>query len=265
MVDIETLALLGSAWGGANLIAKFLGPTAEYLGEGVKTWTQKRINSVSNIFSIATRKLGDKIKDEGAVPPKVLRGIINEGSYCDDFLSAEYFGGVLASSRSGIPRDDRGAYFIALISRLSTYQIRTHYILYHIVKKLFDGTSLNIGLRTERAKMQIYVPFDMHLEAMGFDEKENPSVLVPHTLFGLVKEELIDKQFACGNEELMRGYLDRATRAGVMFQPSPSGVELFLWGHGRAELQVQEFFDKANQFEIDGRVNISPGYQKVKE
>lgn len=68
-----------------------------------------------------------KLRRPGAVPPKVLKGIIGEAPFCDDELSAEYFGGVLASSRTGVSRNDRGAAFAALVGRLSAYEIRAHF------------------------------------------------------------------------------------------------------------------------------------------
>src|SRR3990167_4792547 len=102
-MDVGTgLALFGSA----KFIEKLLGPTADYLGEGIKDWAKKQKENVGNIFLNAQKKLGDKIETEGMVSPKVLKGILNEGSFCEDFLAVEYFGGVLASSRSGISRDD---------------------------------------------------------------------------------------------------------------------------------------------------------------
>ncbi len=52
-MDIVTgLALFGSA----KLVGKILGPTAEYIGEGIKNWTEKRTNNVKNIFAIAQKK-----------------------------------------------------------------------------------------------------------------------------------------------------------------------------------------------------------------
>jgi hypothetical protein len=98
--------------------------------------------------------LGDKINAEGTVPSKVLKGILEEGAWCEEELQVEYFGGVLASSRSGISRDDRGATFNSIISRLSTYQLRTHYLFYHSTKKHFDGQLMNIGSSSDRTKMR---------------------------------------------------------------------------------------------------------------
>ena len=99
-----------------------------------------RIENLKRIFDKAKEKLGDKINEQGAVSPRVLKGIINEGSWSDDFLSVEYFSGVLASSKTGILRDDRGVYFNALISGLSAYQLRMHYLFYHAIKREFNGT-----------------------------------------------------------------------------------------------------------------------------
>jgi hypothetical protein len=115
------LTILGGAVGSAKIVEKLLGPTADYIGLGVKTWTEKRVENVGRIFRIAAEKLGSSIEEKGGIPPKVLKGILEEGSFCDDELSANYLGGVLASSRSSAPRDDRGATYIALIGRLSTW------------------------------------------------------------------------------------------------------------------------------------------------
>ncbi|NAZ18194.1 hypothetical protein GT020_19410, partial [Glutamicibacter soli] len=95
-----------AAYLGKDGLEKLLGPTADYLGGELQEFTKKRINNVGKIFKKAENKLGDKINSPGGVPPKVLKTIINEGSYSDDELAAEYFGGVLASARTELTRDD---------------------------------------------------------------------------------------------------------------------------------------------------------------
>ena len=256
------LALLGSA----EVIKKILGPTAEYIGEGLKDFTEKRGNNLKNIFKNAEKKLGHRIELEGAVPPRVLRGILDEGSFCDDFIATEYFGGVLASSKSGISRDDRGVSLIALISRLSAYQLRTHYVFYHMAKHLFNGTYINVGASEDRNKMQTYTPLDVYMDAMEFAEQENFRTLISHIMFGLHKENLIGEDFVFGpTKEAMQKYFEKATRPGITFYPTALGVELFLWAYGKSDLPIKEFFNPMNQFEIDGRINIGSGYCKTKE
>lgn len=152
------LTILGTAVGSAKLVEKVLGPTAEYLGEGLRSWTEKRVENTKRIFQHAAMLLGDKVDTPGAVPPKVLKGILDDGSFCDDQLAAEYFGGVLASSRSNVSRDDRGAAFIALLGRLTTYQIRTHFIFYHVIKSLYEGQPIGISTSEERNQLQTFIP-----------------------------------------------------------------------------------------------------------
>src|SRR5205085_5598990 len=125
--------------GSKEIIVKILGPTAEYLGTGSKQFGEKRVQSLKQIFNDCSKKLGDRLSDLGGVAPRVLMGTIVYGSYADNPITVSYFGGVLASSRSGISRDDRGAYFNSLINRLSTYQLRAHYLLYHAVKNSYHG------------------------------------------------------------------------------------------------------------------------------
>jgi hypothetical protein len=124
------LTILGTAVGGAKLVEKLLGPTAEYLGNGLQTWTQKRVENVGSIFTKASNRLGNRVNEPGAVPPKLLKGILDEGSYCDDELAAEYLAGIMANGRTEIGRDDRASTFIKLTGQLSTYEIRFHYIAY---------------------------------------------------------------------------------------------------------------------------------------
>jgi hypothetical protein len=103
------LAILGSAAGGAKTIEKILGPTAEHVGVGLKNWTEHRVQNVARIFRKAAQKLGPDIETPGVVSPKVLKEVLDEGSYSDDELTTEYFGGILASGRTPNGRDDRAA------------------------------------------------------------------------------------------------------------------------------------------------------------
>lgn len=97
-----------AAYLGKDGLQKLLGPTADYLGAGLKDFTQKRIDNVGSIFRRADEKLGERRDQPGTIPPKVLKTIINDASFNDDKLAVEYFGGVLASSRTQLGRDDRG-------------------------------------------------------------------------------------------------------------------------------------------------------------
>lgn len=264
------LTILGTALGGKDIIIKLLGPSADYLGEGIKDFAKKRVENVKKIFSNASLKLGDKLDSEiGNVSAKVLKGILDEGSYSEDFLSIEYFGGVLASSRTGIKRDDRGAYFNSLIGRLSVYQLRLHYIIYHCIKITFDGSETNLGLMTEISKLRVFISFDEYIEAMDFTEEENNIVnnLIGHSIHGLVKEDLMGINYAAGKIEHIKPEFPSAESPGIIFQPSALGVELFLWAYGKGQSDLTEFLNKENTFPLDSNMkfNIAPKIVSLKK
>ena len=120
MDPVTALTAVGStAKEAANstLMQKILGPTAEYLGGHFRDMVERRLTNTKKIFDVAERRLGERINRQGSVHPKVLKEILDEGSYAEEVLAAEYFGGILASSRSEISRDDRGAAFAGLVAR----------------------------------------------------------------------------------------------------------------------------------------------------
>ncbi|QDV69080.1 hypothetical protein Poly24_27940 [Rosistilla carotiformis] len=229
------LAILGTALGSAKVVEKLLGPTADYMGIGLKTFTEKRVENVAEIFRSAASKLGERIDEDAQVPPKVLRDVLDDGSYCTDRLSSEYFGGVLASSRTTESRDDRGATFTALVGRLTAYQIRAHYIIYSIMRQTFLDSGLSPTSKVQRKQMRIYIPNSVFHVAMDYSKKEIAPVIDEHCFFGLEREWLIQNDFQIGSHEDITKRIPTATEGGVLVTPSAFGAELFLWvgGHGR--------------------------------
>jgi hypothetical protein len=267
MIDTNTgLTALGVALGGKDIIVKLLGPTAEYIGDGAKEFTRKRFENVKNIFSNAAKKLGNKLEnDVGTVSPKVLKGIIDEGSYCDDFLATEYFGGVQASSRTGISRDDRGAYFNSLISGLSSYQLRFHYLVYHLIKLIFNKEAFNIGLEADRQKLRIFIPFETYLigmEFFGAEENESGNILT-HILTGLTKEGLLDNFFQYGDVSFLKTRFPGIDRGGIVLEPSILGIELFLWAYGLGQRSINDYFKENVIFDLDEKVKIIADYKRI--
>jgi hypothetical protein len=231
------LAILGSALGGAKLVEKMLGPTAEYIGGGLRNWTEQRVQNVAKIFTSARDKLGDQIERPGAIPPRVLKQVLDEGSFCDDPLTTEYFGGVLASSRSETRRDDRGAHWSSLVARLSSYQIRSHFLIYRAIRDRFAGKDFQFNM-DDRSKLAVLLPFSSFFASMDFspDELKQVTPLLNHSLFGLYKEGLIDT-FLYGNAPSLKKKKGEKysipEEGGIWPTPSALGAELFLWAHGR--------------------------------
>src|SRR5205823_3226803 len=113
---------------------------------------------------------------------------LEEGSYWDDELGAEYLGGVLASSRTEAPRDDRSASLIALVSRLSTYALRVHYLMYAGARPTMAGSGCNIGDGSKRhSDARFFMPFETYILGMEFaEEQDQRGEILPHSIHALL-------------------------------------------------------------------------------
>ena len=247
---------------GLDMLRRVLGPSASYLGEQVASWVKQRHTNLKKIFESADRKLVGRGDVHGSVPPRVLKRILDDGSYCDDPLMAEYYGGVLASSKSGISRDDTGAVHLATIEQLSVYQIRAHYIIYSIVKELFDGTGAKVSTDSQLARLEIYIPWPTWETALAIttDEEERLNLITDHIIFGLKKEMLIGKTIIYGEKEHLLKYYSGAPGDGVLVGVSVWGTQLFLWANGRSDLDSSQYLESAFDFHPTDLVTIPWGY-----
>ncbi len=242
-MDLGTgLALFGSA----KLVGKLLGPTAAYLGDGLRDWTEMRFRNLAAIFESAAQRLGPKLEEDGMISSRVLQGLLTEGSFCDDPLTVDYFGGVLASSRSGVSRDDRGAVVVRQISNLSAYELRLHYMLYTELKRRFDGIRANPGRTQVRERLSIYFPLSAYKTGMDFTPEEDQLAILTQSLARLRKERLIDNYHQARSEMFQQMYPGRDIfeEYGFIMKPSIIGFALYLWAQGKGDTTHHKFFSK---------------------
>jgi hypothetical protein len=256
-----------AAYLGKDGLAKLLGPTAEYLGGELQEFTKKRISNVGRIFSNAENKLGDKVNQPGAIPPKVLKTIINEGSYSEDQIAVEYFGGVLASSRTESARDDRGARIAKALDNLSCYQLRCHYLVYSSIANVFKNQDQSLRINDKRTKLELFIPFNGFTTAMGLTQKEwdNPQLL-SHIFQGLSSDNLISDHWAFGPVETLKTMSNRPliTMPGIVCTPTASGAELFLWGFGNGNHDLDYIFTNEFSSNIQGIPDVIEGSLSTK-
>jgi hypothetical protein len=238
MTEPITTVGLGAlaAYLGKDGIQKLLGPTADYLGQGLRDFTQKRIETIGKIFTVAEERLGSKIDTPGEVPPKVLKAVVDEGSFSNSDLSVEYLGGILASSRTEQGRDDRGARIAKIVDSLSNYQLRCHYLVYSTIRILFAGKGLSMRL-DDRPKLQIFMPYPGFFAAMDFSQAEMAQIasLLSHIFFGLHGDNLLEGTWRYGDKENIAKVFAAAQEGGIVCQPSALGTEIFLWAFGQAD------------------------------
>jgi hypothetical protein len=257
MVDVGTgLAALGTAEVSKDMLAKMLGPTAEYFGDGVRSWTEKRTANVQRVFAKAHRRLGDDINRPGAVPPRVLKAVLDEAQVADDELVAEYLGGVLASSRSEISRDDRSAVTARLIASLSTYAIRTHYVFYAMARQHLRGSDANeLRLVSGATDTRMFVSTPGYLAAMAFDKAElaNYDGIRADTMLTLHRNSLLG-DYLMADPEGLRSRQGSFTfpEHGIVYDVTQQGVALFCMAHGIRTDPYSAFVSQQSEFNIDG-------------
>ncbi|WP_440999814.1 hypothetical protein [Fodinibius sp. SL11] len=262
-MDLGTgLAVFGSA----KLVEKLLGPTVEYMGEGLKDLAEKRVNNVKRIFNVAHKQLGERIDEDGRVPPRVLKGVLEEGSFVEDELSAQYFGGVLAASRSKFKNDDRGTSFISLITKLSSYQLHLHFILYNLLRKEFLDKRLNIASQEHRRKLRLYIDLFSLENSFNISSSQQFETILQHSAFGLNRETLIE-DFAFGKPKDLLSYYSEPEKTDIknrsfVFTPSAFGVELFLWAHGEANTALDWFLSRTVELECYKDIELPKKFGK---
>ena len=236
-----------------------LGPTADYLGRGVLALAESRVNNIRAIFRKAERKTDPTaLLPSGAVAPRVLAGVMSDGSFVTDELFQDYFGGVLLSSHSDSGGDDRGSTYIQLLSRLSSYQIRTHYLLYCAVRAaciaLSDVDLSDVAGRERVGDFFVRFPqFFFSLELTD-DQMGNLQAILTHALVGLHREGLIGTHwhFSTDRDNVSASIAGRGhayPRGGLVFGVSPFGIELFCAAHGFSGDAARTFTDPKASFD----------------
>lgn len=253
MVEPSTgvgLAALAAAYLGKDGVNKLLGPTAEYFGEGLRNLVEKRISNLNRIFERASQRLGQELEKAGEIPPRLVKEVIDSGTFSEDTTMIEYYGGVLASSRTPTGVDDRGVRIARTISNLSSYQVRAHYVLYSALAAVHRGQKLVPTKINDRNALQTYLPLGTFIDCMKLDdaEGERGREIISHALHGLKNEGLIDNWLAGRNAILTKRFKDMPVKDGLVFRPSLFGFEVFWWCLGFGQSNIDRFLSEETVF-----------------
>jgi hypothetical protein len=102
------------------------------------------------IIEKATSKIED-LTDGRTANLRVSRDVFWNGSFSDEAICAEYFGGILAGCRSMDGKDDTGVYYVDLIKSLSSKQLKLHYLIYFSFNQFFTGDPGKAGINPGKA------------------------------------------------------------------------------------------------------------------
>lgn len=229
---------------GAKLLYDVCGPTAKYIGGQLASSTKAGIGNLQRIFSIAANRARELGKFEGQLPPRLLKNVLEDGYFCEDEIEALYLGGVLASAKGPISRDDRSVAYCSLLSSLSTYQIRTHYILYSCILKFSDIKIPQLLDYIRRgSSCTVLIRESDYLTAMEYTPEESSQIISEHAFIGLEQKGLSEG----GNTvNFPNNFIKRQpTEPFRAFYPTVLGIELFLWGLGLGDKGLESYSENS--------------------
>lgn len=250
-----------------TLLGKFLGPTAEYIGNGLPYHMDKAVQNISKIIEYALHIFESKPYDDGVINPRILRHIINEGAFCEDEVIRAYFGGILASSRKKNMQDERGLNFITILESVSSYQLRTHYICYTLMKEKYNNNPTELNLTSVESTLEstpsfvestpIFITYEEFLRTMNI-ERGDANLILPHIFSGLLRLDLISDYFYTGTNKFKSFYKDDK-ESGFAVTPSQFGIELYLWANGYPDTPSFRFLDESIKIEKNRIIEMPHG------
>jgi len=142
------------AAGAAYVAQKLFGKTLDEMGEDLNK--MYKVNR-DKLLTKAAEKVSDP--NDGAKPNlRVARDVIWNGAVTDDEVCAEYFGGLLASSRSDDGKDDSALIYVDCIKALSSKQLHLHFVIYNSLHELLvkTGAAIRPGMQDELSQKQVW-------------------------------------------------------------------------------------------------------------
>lgn len=195
-------------------VKKLLGPALNEIGKDLKALYKI---GRDKIIVAATRKVN--LEDGQRANLRVARDVFFNGSFTDEAICAEYFGGILAASRSEDGKNDSGVFYVDIIKSMSSGQLKMHYIIYRTLNKELVANeqkkTLNPGMESELHREKLFFPLIKIIEQ--FRNEDMGSIL-----HGLHAKNLIGS-FQTQNYKLE----NNKEMSYFEVQPTPLGIQLF--------------------------------------
>ncbi len=230
---------------GSYVGAKLFGPTLEHYGHQLAELAAKRKENFDRVVENAGTKLGDDLEEFGIVPPRMLNELYQNASFEENVLSVEYYGGLLASSRTPDGKDDRAVILAKKVASLTVFQIRAHYIIYRSIHELFVSKVDNYPTHVDYNKQHVYIPVVAFMEMASMDTNSTSETqsLLDHMLFALSESNLIGDDFVYGPKDQLKEIGIEVPVDSVVFTPTMLGIELFLNAFGHGNKPISYFYD----------------------
>ena len=155
-------------------LKRAFGPVLEDLGQDLR---RLYASGRDKILRNGYQKIQDP--DDGKrANLRVTRDVLWNGSVAEEEVCAEYFGGILAASRSTDGRDDSTIEFVDSVKALASRQLLLHYFVYSGLNELLclSAESVNVAVSSEINARPIYFS-SVELNGLGIDVSTDFNVL----------------------------------------------------------------------------------------
>ena len=242
---VTTLAIIGAGIASKETLKKILGPTADYIGGELKNLVEKCNINLGDVFQSSQNKGIENKK--GAVPPRIVKQVIEDAAYCTNTLFKDYYGGLLCSSKTEDDEDDNMISYTSILKQLSQKQILTHFLIYSYLYKNIHSDIKSVTIEKERSKIQLIIDIGTLLYFIEDKDPMNWEITLNNTINSLIRHGLIEKFFQYGDQEHFDDALPnnnfQIERLALLVKPTVLGVELFLSATGK-NLNPNEFLNK---------------------
>lgn len=240
----------GKAAGG--LMSRVFGPAADEIGTALGRFASYRVGNVQKIAAAADRRSLASGR-EGVINPRLARSVLEEGSYCDDELMAEYLGGLLAGGRTPSGRDDRAVSWSHLVTSMSALQLRAHFVFYREWAHALQGSDIELSNDTSKAEMLVELN-DLLEILLEVNPELSGSAVITEIISGLSRNDLIGSGWAAGSASTLENV---KAHANVPFEhvfrafPTIAGIALFGWACGLPGIDPSEFTERSELLSVD--------------
>ena len=178
----EDFALTAGVAGAAYVAQQLFGKTLAEMGDDLNKIYQ---SNRDKLLEKAAGKVGNP--NDGAKPNlRVARDVIWNGAVTDDEVCAEYFGGLLAASRSMDGKDDSALIYVDCIKALSSKQLHLHFVIYNSIQSLLlkSNKKINPGMQDELSQNEVWFATNELVSNLGLNPAIDLNVLHRQGLIG---------------------------------------------------------------------------------
>lgn len=237
-----------------GVLVRLFGPMADVMGQHwADQLREKNLTRLMKKTEKRAKKEQDAGRDPGFANPRVASQVFESAQYSDSEVVAEYLSGVLASSRDASGKNDAGVAWSTVVSRLSSDQLRLHYVVYASARGVVQGMGLDHV--NDAHNLEVVLPLGETI----FANDLYPATRFADAVDGLMREGLIGDAYSYGPLESVFES-ERRSRPefgadldlddGLRIRLSIHGLRLFLWGNGAGHMEAKAYLDMTVPLEL---------------